>query len=82
MAGRLVKARPPYLFRSASGSATREQNICRSRSRVGEIDETSERLTPTNVAAALNGLGGPFACPGLGPGALEAVRWPSSYIFV
>jgi hypothetical protein len=30
----------------------------------------------------LNGLGGPFACPGLGPGALEAVRWPSSYIFV
>jgi hypothetical protein len=82
MAGRLVKARPPYLFRAASGPATGEQNICRSGSRVGEIDETSERLTPTNVAAAWNGLGGHSHARDMGSGALEAVRWPGSYIFV
>src|SRR5580704_18468734 len=43
---------------SAAAPATRQQNICRSGSRLGEFEETSERLTPTNVAAALNGLGG------------------------
>src|ERR1700722_16778905 len=34
------------------------EEFCRSGSRLGEFEETSERLTPTNVAAALNGLGG------------------------
>src|SRR5580693_10633185 len=31
--------------------------FCRSGSRLGEKQETSERLSQTNVAAALNGLG-------------------------
>src|ERR1700684_2440314 len=36
---------------------TRQQNYCWSGSRLGEFEETSERLTPTNVAAAWNGVG-------------------------
>jgi hypothetical protein len=84
MAGRSIKARPPFLFRSAGGSAlaTRQKNICRFGSRLGEIQETSERLTQTNVAVALNGLGELSACPEHRSGALEVVRWPGSYTFV
>ena len=62
MAGRFDKARRHSLFRfgqrPTGAPATRQQNYCRSGSRLGEFEETSERLTPTNVAAALNGLGG------------------------
>jgi hypothetical protein len=82
MAGRFIKARPPYLFRLASGPATHQQNFSRYRSRLGENQETSERLSQTNVAAALNGLGGHSHVRDVVPARWRRVRWPGSYIFV
>ena len=95
MAGRFDKARPDYLFRfghclmAARGKMSARVmpiptwELCAFASRVGEFQETSERLTQTNVSAALNGLGGhSHVRDGVRSGALEAVRWPGSYIFV
>src|ERR1700731_5391734 len=67
MAGRFDKARLPYLFRfghcvrmtaGAENLADPHENCALRQSRIGENQETSERLTQTNVAAALDGLGG------------------------
>jgi hypothetical protein len=95
MAGRFDKARSPYLFRfgycftdargetAAKYCRSGDGNYAQRRSRVGENEETSERLIQTNVSAALNGLGGHSHVRDVDrSGALEAVRWPGSYIFV
>jgi hypothetical protein len=83
MAGRFVKARRPYLFRLAGTAAgnTPEKYLLFG-SRLGENQETSERLTQTNVAAALNGLGGHSHVRNTVPARWRWVRWPGSYTFV
>src|SRR5262249_5662820 len=58
MAGRFDKAQPRPWFPGRPPPAS--QGRRKKSSRGGEIQETSERLNPTNVAAALSGFRGHF----------------------